>query len=149
VERSRIDWRHRQTHSADRARRLCSPRSRQLEHPGRQRQSQYNTHEIWHDKDGKELHPHTNYYVGGNTKFYGAPFSPARRKIFGELTHGGGISPAWPVKYAEMEPYYLQAENLYHVHGQRGEDPTEPAASGPYPHPWSATSRESSNCTTI
>src|SRR5436190_428985 len=35
----------------------------------------YNTKESWLDKDGKELHPHTNYYVGGNTKFYGAaPF---------------------------------------------------------------------------
>src|SRR5206468_2392246 len=32
----------------------------------------YNTKESWLDKDGKELHPHTNYYVGGNTKFYGA-----------------------------------------------------------------------------
>lgn len=97
--------------------------------------AKYNTHEIWHDKDGKELHPHTNYYVGGNTKFYGAALFRLREEDFGELKHGGGISPAWPVKYAEMEPYYLQAENLYHVHGQRGEDPTEPAASGPYPHP--------------
>ena len=32
----------------------------------------YNAKESWLDKDGKDLHPHTNYYVGGNTKFYGA-----------------------------------------------------------------------------
>jgi len=34
-----------------------------------------------------------------------------------------------------MEPYYTQAENLYHVHGNRGEDPTEPWASAPYRYP--------------
>ena len=34
-----------------------------------------------------------------------------------------------------MEPYYTKAEQLYHVHGARGEDPTEPPASAPYPFP--------------
>ena len=95
----------------------------------------YQTKEEWRDKNGKPLHPHTNYYVGGNTKFYGAALFRLRREDFGEIKHFGGISPAWPVSYDDLEPYYLQAERLYHVHGQRGEDPTEPAASGPYPHP--------------
>ena len=49
--------------------------------------------------------------------------------------HHGGVSPAWPITYDELEPYYAEAERLYHVHGARGEDPTEPPASGPYPHP--------------
>src|SRR5262249_2842345 len=31
--------------------------------------------------------------------------------------------------------YYTQAEQLYQVHGARGEDPTEPHASAPYPFP--------------
>jgi choline dehydrogenase-like flavoprotein len=97
--------------------------------------AKYNTKEAWRDKDGKKLHPHTNYYVGGNTKFYGAALFRLRRQDFGELKHHGGISPAWPISYDDLEPYYLEAENLYHVHGQRGEDPTEPNASGPYPHP--------------
>ena len=35
-------------------------------------EARYNTKEMWYDKEGKPLHPHTNYYVGGNTKFYGA-----------------------------------------------------------------------------
>ena len=34
-----------------------------------------------------------------------------------------------------MEPYYTKAEQLYQVHGARGEDPTEPPASAPYPFP--------------
>ncbi len=98
-------------------------------------EGKYQTKEEWRDKNGKPLHPHTNYYVGGNTKFYGAALFRLRREDFGEIKHFGGISPAWPISYDELEPYYLQAERLYHVHGQRGEDPTEPAASGPYPHP--------------
>ena len=98
-------------------------------------EGKYQTKEEWRDRNGKPLHPHTNYYVGGNTKFYGAALFRLRREDFGEIKHFGGISPAWPISYDELEPYYLEAERLYHVHGQRGEDPTEPAASGPYPHP--------------
>jgi choline dehydrogenase-like flavoprotein len=98
-------------------------------------EAKYNTKEIWHDKDGQELHPHTNYNVGGNTKFYGAALFRLRKEDFGEIRHHGGVSPAWPITYAELEPYYTEAERLYHVHGTRGEDPTEPHASAPYPHP--------------
>ena len=98
-------------------------------------EAKYHTTEIWHDKDGKELHPHTNYFVGGNTKFYGAALFRLREKDFGELRHYDGISPAWPISYQDLEPYYTQAEKLYHVHGTRGEDPTEPWSSTPYPHP--------------
>ena len=97
--------------------------------------AKYQTREVWRDKDGNELHPHTSYYVGGNTKFFGAALFRMRQEDFGELRHHGGISPAWPVSYEEMEPYYLKAEQLYHVHGARGEDPTDPPASQPYLHP--------------
>jgi len=98
-------------------------------------EGKYQTREIWKDADGKDLHPHTNYWVGGNTKFYGAALFRLRREDFGELRHHGGISPAWPISYDDLEPYYTRAEQLYHVHGHRGEDPTEPPASAPYPHP--------------
>lgn len=98
-------------------------------------EARYNTKEEWRDKDGKPLHPHTNYYVGGNTKFYGAALFRLREQDFGEIRHHGGVSPAWPIPYDEMEPYYTQAENLYHVHGERGADPSDPWASAPYPHP--------------
>jgi choline dehydrogenase-like flavoprotein len=97
--------------------------------------AKYNTKEVWRDMEGKELHPHTNYYVGGNTKFYGAALFRLRSQDFGELRHHGGISPAWPIGYDEMEPYYTRAEYLYQVHGERGTDPTEPWSSAPYPYP--------------
>ena len=98
-------------------------------------EAKYHTREVWRDKDGAPLHPHTNYYVGGNTKFYGAALFRLREADFGALTHAGGLSPAWPISYDELEPYYTEAERLYHVHGERGVDPTEPWASAPYPHP--------------
>ena len=46
-----------------------------------------------------------------------------------------GLGDDWPITYDEREPYYTQAERMYHVHGQRGEDPTEPPATASYPHP--------------
>jgi choline dehydrogenase-like flavoprotein len=98
-------------------------------------EGKYQTKEMWRDKDGKELHPHTNYCVGGNTKFYGAALFRLRKEDFGEIRHHGGLSPAWPIRYEDIEPYYTEAERLYDVHGNRGEDPAEPPASAPYPHP--------------
>jgi choline dehydrogenase-like flavoprotein len=98
-------------------------------------EARYHTREVWRDKDGKALHPHTNYYVGGNTKFYGAALFRLRERDFGELTHHGGLSPAWPIGYDELEPYYTKAEHLYQVHGERGVDPTEPWSSAPYRFP--------------
>jgi choline dehydrogenase-like flavoprotein len=97
--------------------------------------AKYNTKEGWRDKDGRDLHPHTNYFVGGNTKFYGAALFRLRERDFDELRHHGGISPAWPISYDDLEPYYTKAEELYQVHGARGEDPTEPRAAGPYKYP--------------
>lgn len=98
-------------------------------------EAKYNTKEVWYDRDGKPLHPHTNYNVGGNTKFYGAALFRMRKEDFGELRHYDGISPAWPITYDELEPFYAQAEQVFHVHGTRGEDPTEPWSSSPFPHP--------------
>ena len=98
-------------------------------------EGRYQTKEVWRDREGQPLHPHTNYYVGGNTKFYGAALFRLRREDFGEVKHWSGVSPAWPIDYDDMEPYYTAAERLYHVHGERGVDPTDPPASAPYPHP--------------
>ena len=95
----------------------------------------YNNAGDWTDKDGRVFHPGQHYFVGGNTKFYGAVLFRLRERDFGEVRHHGGISPAWPIGYRDMEPFYTAAEYLYHVHGERGVDPTDPPASKPYPHP--------------
>ena len=95
----------------------------------------YAATEEWYDKEGQPFHPHAQYWVGGNTKVYGAILFRLREGDFGQVEHHGGVSPAWPLSYTDYEPYYTEAENLYLVHGERGEDPTEPPAAGPYPYP--------------
>ena len=95
----------------------------------------YEAKETWYGANGKTFHPGLHYFVGGNSKVYGAALFRLRERDFDELRHKDGISPAWPLKYADFEPYYTAAEDLFHVHGQRGEDPTEPPSRGPYPYP--------------
>ena len=95
----------------------------------------YQAKENWYARDGEAFHPGLHYCVGGNTKVYGGALFRLRERDFGELVHADGVSPGWPVGYEVFEPYYTRAERLFHVHGLRGADPTEPPASGPYPHP--------------
>ena len=95
----------------------------------------YQAPDTWHGTDGETFHPGLHYYVGGNSKVYGAALFRLRERDFDEIRHVDGMSPAWPLKYEAFEPYYAQAERLFHVHGERGEDPNEPHASGPYPFP--------------
>jgi choline dehydrogenase-like flavoprotein len=109
--------------------------------------NRYHTREVWQDKDGKDLHPQQAYYVGGQTKVYGAALFRMRAEDFGVIRHQGGISPAWPISYADLEPYYTRAEELFYVHGDLGDapavpggfgssfDPTEPFHSKSYPYP--------------
>ena len=94
----------------------------------------YHNAENFYDDDGKEFRPGMGYWVGGNTKVYGAALFRLRERDFETLQHHGGISPEWPLKYADFEPYYHQAEMLYNVHGRSGDDPTEPFRSSPYVH---------------
>jgi choline dehydrogenase-like flavoprotein len=95
---------------------------------------------LWVDQDGRRFNPKQHYYVGGNTKVYGAVLFRMRERDFGPVTHVDGVSPAWPLTYDDFEPWYARAEQLYSVHGERGADPIEPPASGPYP--WPAISHE-------
>jgi choline dehydrogenase-like flavoprotein len=97
--------------------------------------NRYVSEDTWYDPAGKAFQPQIHYFVGGATKLYGAALYRLREEDFGELHHHDGVSPAWPISYDELEPYYTQAEQMYEVHGARGEDPTEPPASAPYPLP--------------
>ena len=99
------------------------------------RKERYLDNELWYDKDGNPYKPHQQYFVGGNTKFYGAILFRLRERDFATVEHYGGVSPAWPISYDDLEPYYAEAEKLYLVHSQAGEDPTEPRRSGPFPYP--------------
>ncbi|MFT3908161.1 MAG: GMC family oxidoreductase [Ferruginibacter sp.] len=93
----------------------------------------YRPKENWYDKDDKPFLPYIHYNVGGNSKMYGAALFRFRENDFKEVKHYGGISPAWPFGYETLQPYYDTAEKMYHVHGKRGTDPTEPPTTMEYP----------------
>ena len=97
------------------------------------RHLRYRTTERWLDERGREFRPYTHYCVGGNTKFWGSVLYRLRKTDFEAVQHLDGISPAWPIDYDTLEPFYERAERLYHVHGEEGGDPTEPPR-GPFPH---------------
>lgn len=97
------------------------------------RELRYRSRERWLDDRGREFVPYTHYNVGGNTKFWGSVLYRLRPEDFQEVRHLDGISPAWPIGYDTLEPYYERAEQLYHVRGQHGVDPTEPERR-PYPY---------------
>ena len=98
-------------------------------------EARYQTSEFWYGLDGRPFHPGLHYYVGGNSKVFGGVLLRLREADFGEIRHPDGVSPRWPLGYETFEPYYQQAEELYHVHGLRGEDPTEPPSNKPYAYP--------------
>ena len=96
-------------------------------------EQRYRTKERWLSPDG-EFQPNMHYGVGGNTKFWGAVLYRLRKDDFESTQHADGESPAWPIRYEDLAPYYDRAEELYHVHGQAGADPTDPPRREfPYP----------------
>ena len=98
-------------------------------------EKRYKAKEQWCDASGGWFSPGVHYFVGGNTKVYGAALPRLRQEDFGEIQHAGGVSPAWPISYDDLAPYYDRAEQLFWVHGEAGADPTDPPRSGPFPFP--------------
>ena len=77
----------------------------------------YRTTETWLDESGNTFRPYTHYCVGGNTKFWGTVLYRLRPQDFTETEHLDGTSPAWPIDYETLEPFYDRAERMYHVRG--------------------------------
>ena len=99
------------------------------------RKARYQVDETWRSSSGETFRPGLHYFVGGNSKVYGGVLLRLRQADFGPVQHRDGVSPAWPLPYDAFEPWYGAAEDLFQVHGIRGEDPTEPPWTTPYPKP--------------
>lgn len=97
--------------------------------------SRYSSGDQFYDGDDKPFTPEMHAYVGGNAKFYGAALFRLQPQNFLGVRHPSGITPAWPISYDDLEPYYVRAEHRFWVHGQHGEDPFAGHFSAHYPHP--------------
>jgi choline dehydrogenase-like flavoprotein len=98
-------------------------------------EAKYTADETFYDLHDRPFRPELHYYVGGNSKVYGAALFRLLPSDFGEVQHAGGVAPAWPLSYADMEPSYVRAEHLFWVHGQHGEDPFAGPSSQEYSYP--------------
>ena len=108
----------------------------------------YISPDTWYDAKGKTFQPQVHYYVGGATKLYGAALYRLREKDFGELKYPDGISPAWPIEYGDMEPYYMMAESHYRFRVAGARTPPSRPRAPPIRSRRCRTSRGSSNCPT-
>lgn len=98
-------------------------------------QGRYVASETFYDIDDNTFHPELHYFVGGNSKVYGAALFRLHPSDFGDVLHPDGIAPAWPISYDDLEPYYVKAEHMYWVHGRHGEDPFAGPSSRDYAYP--------------
>ena len=96
------------------------------------RKDRYHPKEQWFGTDGDPFSPQTIYALGGNTKIWGGVLERLRDQEWAGLALQAGQAPGWGLSQGDFEPWYDKAESLYRVHGQRGIDPTEPAAARPY-----------------
>ena len=94
----------------------------------------YRSGEVWRDHNERRFTPNQHYFVGGSTKMYGACLMRFRPLDFEAVDHHAGVSPAWPISYETLEPWYAKAETMLGLRGQAGADPTEGPRSKPYPH---------------
>jgi choline dehydrogenase-like flavoprotein len=96
----------------------------------------------------KLMYPNTT--IGGSSVFYGAASFRLREADF-ERRRQFGLSSGtdeavvdWPIRYADLAPFYEEAEQLLGVSGVAGIDPTEPPRQNGYsapPPPFSAPAR--------
>ena len=98
-------------------------------------EAKYTADETFYDARDRPFRPELHYYVGGNSKVYGAALLRLLPADFGEVRHHGGVAPAWPLDYHDMEPYYVRAEHLFWVYGRHGEDPFAGPSSQDYRYP--------------
>lgn len=75
---------------------------------------------------GGSVHFTANYW-----RFHESDFE--ERSLFGEVA-GTGLAD-WPIKYADLEPYYTKAEYDLGISGLGGANPFEGPRSKPYPLP--------------
>ncbi len=73
----------------------------------------FKSREPWLDREGRQFVPEEYFNLGGKTKWYGAALLRYDRREFG--AEPGFQCLPWPIGYADLAPYYTQAEQLLGV----------------------------------
>src|SRR5580698_7843182 len=90
---------------------------------------------LWYLPTGEAIPAGNRFFHGGMTKFYGGVLYRFRERDFDGVSHAEGDALAWPIRYAELEPWYEQAERMYQVRGDSSQDPTDPPRKTSLPYP--------------
>ena len=85
------------------------------------RRQRYHPAEEWIGTDGDPFAPQMVEAVGGNTKIWGGVLERMLPEEFVAMPMQEGSGPDWGLRYADLEPWYEQAEALYRVHGEAGQ----------------------------
>ena len=80
--------------------------------------------------EGEAFNPGNYYYVGGNSKLYGAVLIRYRAEDFRPIRHLGGTTPGWPISYDELEPWYQRGRGALRRPWRRRAGPDRAAALG-------------------
>ncbi|HEV7941465.1 MAG TPA: GMC family oxidoreductase [Solirubrobacteraceae bacterium] len=97
-------------------------------------EGRYKANDPWEHGNGTFIGSN-HYCVGGMTKAFGGTMARFRPQDLDAYELDEGLSPAWPISYADLEPYYVRAEQIWGIRGDGTEDPMEPWRSAPYFHP--------------
>ncbi len=76
-------------------------------------EERFKNKEPWQNANNKTLTPGEYYNVGGKTKWYGAALLRFAPHEFSADTDFQCLG--WPISYADMEPFYAQAEQLLQI----------------------------------
>jgi choline dehydrogenase-like flavoprotein len=77
------------------------------------RRGEFLADEAWTDRKGRVVVPEEHFNLGGKTRWYGAALLRMSPEEFD--SDAGHQCYGWPIRYQDIEPFYLEAENLLRV----------------------------------
>jgi choline dehydrogenase-like flavoprotein len=80
---------------------------------------------------GRQVGGGSVHFTGNYWRFHESDFH--ERSLYGPIA--GTAFADWPIRYADLEPYYTKAEADIGISGLAGANPFEAPRSGPYPLP--------------
>jgi choline dehydrogenase-like flavoprotein len=74
--------------------------------------NRYVSKDTWHDKDNKPFQPGVALFRRRRDQGVWRGLVPFAQQDFTAHRTADGLTPGWPIRYDELEPYYTQAKNF-------------------------------------